>query len=440
MSSDLPSPERRGWPEAVSGEFAGTIRLGAALSETGKYAMEGEDSRQGYDTWLRWVNGIGGGIRVGGERYRAEIVYYYDESDADTAGNLTQQLIDEDRVDLLLGPYSSGLTTGTSAIAEANNVLMVEGNGTSDTMFERGFENLFLVATIASNHTRSGIEALAARAPRRRSSPTRTSFVTAVAAGAARHLEAHGIDVLATETYPKDIQDVSAIMTKFRDLDPDLFVGGGHYNDAVLFVNSAKELGFEPEGMLITVGPSNPKLVAELGTDITNINPSDALATAGIAIVPQLRSSFAQMTVYENLELGMYRRRDKARVRDRIDFVCALFPKLAARARQPAGTMSGGEQWMLEIGRSLMWEPRLVLVDEPSAGLSPIVTAEVFETVRRLNREIALTVLMIEQNARQGLETSHRGYAIEHGHITHRGDAADLLQDPKMRRVFLGAR
>ena len=259
-------------PEAASSEFAGTIRLGAALSETGKYSVEGKDSRQGYDTWLRWVNDVYGGIRIGDQRYRAEIVYYDDESDADTAGNLTQRLIDDDRVDFLLGPYSSGLTTGASAIAEANNVLMVEGNGTSDTMFERGFQNLFLVATIASDYTRSGIEALAARgATTAVIAHEDTSFATSVARGAVRHLEAHGIEVLAVETYPKDIQDVSAIMTKFRDLGPDLFVGGGHYNDAVLFVNSAKELGFEPDGMLITVGPSNPKLVAELGSDVDGV-------------------------------------------------------------------------------------------------------------------------------------------------------------------------
>ena len=257
---------------AVPGEFAGTIRLGAALSETGKYSVEGKDSRQGYDTWLRWVNTEYGGIRVGDARYRAEIVYYDDESDADTAGNLTQRLIDDDRVDFLLGPYSSGLTTGTSAIAEANNVLMVEGNGTSDTMFERGFQNLFLVATIASDYTLSGIEALAARGARTAViAHEDTSFATAVADGAARHLEVNGIEVLAVETYPKDIQDVSAIMTKFRDLDPDLFVGGGHYNDAVLFVNSAKELDFDPDGMLITVGPSNPKLVEELGADVDGV-------------------------------------------------------------------------------------------------------------------------------------------------------------------------
>ena len=254
------------------GGFSGTVRIGAALSETGKFAVEGRDSRQGYDTWVRWVNEEYGGIEVDGLRYAAEIIYYDDESDADTAANLVQRLIDEDRVDFLLGPYSSGLTTGASAIAEANNVIMVEGNGTSDTMFERGFRNLFLVATIASDYTKSGVELLAAEgATSAVIAYEDTSFPTSVANGAIRHLEDNGIEVLAVETYPKDIQDVSAIMTKFRDLAPDIFVGGGHYNDAVLFVNSAKELGFAPEGMLITVGPSNPKLVEELGEDVDGV-------------------------------------------------------------------------------------------------------------------------------------------------------------------------
>ncbi len=176
------------------------------------------------------------------------------------------------------------------------------------------------------------------------------------------------------------------------------------------------------------------------GADITGIAPQDALSTAGIAIVPQLRSTFAQMTVQENLELGMYQCRDKSRVRGRIDFVCDLFPKLAARSRQAAGTLSGGEQRMIEIGRSLMWAPRLVLMDEPSAGLSPIVTAEVFDAIRRLNRDISLTVLMIEQNARQGLETSHRGYVVEQGLVTYQGRSEALLSDPSVRRAFLGVR
>ena len=174
------------------------------------------------------------------------------------------------------------------------------------------------------------------------------------------------------------------------------------------------------------------------GRDITGIAPQDALRTAGIAIVPQLRSLFAQMTVHENLELGMFLERDRARVRERIEYVYSLFPRLAERARQAAGTMSGGEQRMLEIGRSLMYEPRMVLMDEPSAGLAPIISRQVFEAISRLNRDIGLTVLMIEQNARQGLEASHRGYVLEMGRVSYQGPSDQLLADPHVRRAFLG--
>jgi len=176
------------------------------------------------------------------------------------------------------------------------------------------------------------------------------------------------------------------------------------------------------------------------GREITNIPPEQALKTAGITIVPQLRSVFSQMTVHENLELGMYLSKDKARIEERIEYVYDLFPRLAERSKQEAGTMSGGEQRMLEIGRSLMWEPRLVLMDEPSAGLAPIITKQIFAAIQRLNKEIGLTVLMIEQNARQGLSASHRGYVIEVGRQTYEGTSKDLLENNNVRRAFLGAR
>jgi len=176
------------------------------------------------------------------------------------------------------------------------------------------------------------------------------------------------------------------------------------------------------------------------GREITNIPPEQALKTAGITIVPQLRSVFAQMTVHENLELGMYLSKDKARIEERVNYVYDLFPRLAERSKQEAGTMSGGEQRMLEIGRSLMWEPRLVLMDEPSAGLAPIITKQIFAAIQRLNKEIGLTVLMIEQNARQGLSASHRGYVIEVGRQTYEGTSKDLLENNNVRRAFLGAR
>jgi ABC-type branched-subunit amino acid transport system ATPase component len=173
------------------------------------------------------------------------------------------------------------------------------------------------------------------------------------------------------------------------------------------------------------------------GQDVTGYRPQDMLH-AGITIVPQQRSVFPQMTVYENLELGMYLERDRRRIEWRIAYILDLFPRLAERAKQKAGTLSGGEQRMLEIGRALMWEPELMLIDEPSAGLAPVVTKVIFRNVLRLNREIGLTVLMIEQNARQGLQISDRGYVLELGRNSYEGTGQKLLDTPQVRRAFLG--
>jgi len=171
--------------------------------------------------------------------------------------------------------------------------------------------------------------------------------------------------------------------------------------------------------------------------DVTNFRPQKLLK-AGISIVPQLRSVFPQMTVLENLEMGMYLERDKSRISKRINEIFDMFPRLAERAKQYAGTMSGGEQRMLEIGRSLMANPKLLLMDEPSAGLAPLITEAIFQQIAYLNKELGLTVLMIEQNARQGLEISNRGYVLQLGVNTYEGPSQQLLDDPEVRRAFLG--
>jgi ABC-type branched-subunit amino acid transport system ATPase component len=173
------------------------------------------------------------------------------------------------------------------------------------------------------------------------------------------------------------------------------------------------------------------------GSDITLTRPQEML-NSGIAIVPQLRSVFPQMTVRENLEMGMYLEKDRQQIKRRILDIFELFPRLAERENQRAGTMSGGEQRMLEIGRSLMLEPRLLLMDEPSAGLAPIVTKMIFEQVLYLNQELGLTILMIEQNARQGLEFSDRGYVLELGRNSYQGTGQALVDNPEVRRAFLG--
>jgi ABC-type branched-subunit amino acid transport system ATPase component len=173
------------------------------------------------------------------------------------------------------------------------------------------------------------------------------------------------------------------------------------------------------------------------GHEITDASPREMLQ-AGITIVPQLRSVFPQMTVLENLELGMFLEHDRKRIRKRIEYIFDIFPRLAERARQNAGTMSGGEQRMLEIGRALMWKPKLMLMDEPSAGLAPLITRVIFEQVQRLNQELNLTILMIEQNARRGLEISDRGYVLELGRNSYQGTGQELLDNDQVRRAFLG--
>lgn len=262
-----PEEETASEEEEAMADFDGKIVLGAAVSETGRYTREGKDTRQGYDLWVDWVNNEYGGIKVGDMRYEVEIIYYDDEGDADTAANLVERLITEDEVDFLLGPYSSGLTMSTSAIAERYGVIMVEGNGAAEEIFERGFQNIFAVLTPGGNYTQSALQLLSeSGAETVVVAYEDTAFPTSVAQGAISWAEEYGMEVLAVETYPVEVADVSAIMTKFRDLDPDVFVGGGHFNDALLFVNSARELGFNPDAMVITVGPSNPDFVTEVGS------------------------------------------------------------------------------------------------------------------------------------------------------------------------------
>jgi ABC-type branched-subunit amino acid transport system ATPase component len=173
------------------------------------------------------------------------------------------------------------------------------------------------------------------------------------------------------------------------------------------------------------------------GQEITDVRPQGMLRV-GVTMVPQLRSVFPQMTVLENLELGMFLERDRRRIRQRIAYIFDLFPRLGERAKQKAGTMSGGEQRMLEIGRALMWDPRLIMMDEPSAGLAPIITKAIFAQIQRLNEELGLTILMIEQNARQGLEISDRGYVLELGQNSYQGTGQELINNDEVRRAFLG--
>jgi branched-chain amino acid transport system ATP-binding protein len=165
--------------------------------------------------------------------------------------------------------------------------------------------------------------------------------------------------------------------------------------------------------------------------------PAHELIGKGIAQSPEGRKIFRRMTVLENLEMGAYHRSDASEVRQDMERVFDLFPRLKERTKQEAGTMSGGEQQMLAIGRALMSRPRLLLLDEPSMGLAPVLVERIFETVREINQQ-GTTILLVEQNANVALEIATRGYVLETGEIVISASAEELREDPTVREAYLG--
>lgn len=182
--------------------------------------------------------------------------------------------------------------------------------------------------------------------------------------------------------------------------------------------------------------PINDGDIEYLGKSIRGQGPWD-LVTQGLAMVPEGRGVFTRMTILENLQMGAYIRDDKADILADIDKVFSIFPRLKERRDQLAGTMSGGEQQMLAMGRALMSRPKVLLLDEPSMGLSPIMVDKIFEVICDVYAQ-GVTVLLVEQNASRALSIANRGYVMESGLITMTGDAKTMLNDPKVRAAYLG--
>jgi branched-chain amino acid transport system ATP-binding protein len=172
------------------------------------------------------------------------------------------------------------------------------------------------------------------------------------------------------------------------------------------------------------------------GTDLTKLDTED-MVKKGIALVPEGRRVFADLTVLENLKIGAYSRKDTKGIAEDLEKVYSLFPRLKERTWQAAGTLSGGEQQMLAIGRALMSRPKLIMMDEPSLGLAPIVVKELFGIIQKINKE-GMTVLLIEQNANAALKIADIGYIMETGRITLKGAGKDLLNNEEIKKAYLG--
>lgn len=172
------------------------------------------------------------------------------------------------------------------------------------------------------------------------------------------------------------------------------------------------------------------------GTDLLKTEPSKII-TLGMAHVPEGRHIFPDMTVSENLEMGAYIRKDMDGIQQSMKEVFERFPRLKERRRQLAGTLSGGEQQMLAVGRALMSNPKIILMDEPSMGLSPLLVKEIFHIIQEVHKQ-GITVLLVEQNAKMALSIADRAYVLETGHISMSGDAGELLNDEKVKKAYLG--
>jgi len=173
------------------------------------------------------------------------------------------------------------------------------------------------------------------------------------------------------------------------------------------------------------------------GEEITRV-PAHEIVNRGIALAPEGRHCFARMSVRENLDLGAHLRRRDPTIGEDLERVFYLFPRLQEREKQKAGTMSGGEQQMLAIGRALMARPKVLLLDEPSMGIAPILVQRIYETIEQINRD-GTTILLVEQNANYALDVSRRGYVMETGRIVLEGDSSQLRTDPEVQRAYLGA-
>jgi branched-chain amino acid transport system ATP-binding protein len=173
------------------------------------------------------------------------------------------------------------------------------------------------------------------------------------------------------------------------------------------------------------------------GGNISGLQPHE-IVKRGLSHVPEGRMIFANLTVMENLQLGAYLQKDRQVVRRELENVFSLFPRLQEREKQIAGTLSGGEQQMLAIGRALMSKPKFLMLDEPSLGLAPLLVKTIFEKIVAINREQGITILLVEQNANLALEISHFGYVLETGKISLQGDSASLRQNPQVKSAYLG--
>jgi branched-chain amino acid transport system substrate-binding protein len=252
---------------ALSATAADTITFGAAISITGKTAKEGEYTRDGYQFAIDKINDAGG-VKVGGKTYKLALKYYDDETKPERTAQLIEKLINEDKVNLLLGPYGSSPTGTAAPIAERYKIPMVEANGAAESVFSKGYKYSFMILSPAKLYLRGIIDAVRAKDPAVKTVAIlgeNESFSKEVAQGAAEYAKEKGMEVVYDELYPSNAQDLSALLTAIKGKNPHVILGSGHLQDSLLIVKQARDLNVSPRAMGFSVGPSSPEFRANLG-------------------------------------------------------------------------------------------------------------------------------------------------------------------------------
>ena len=246
-----------------------TITFGSAASLTGSLAKEGHLTQEGYDFWKDWINAHGG-IIVGGRHYKVAIKYYDDESNPQTTARLIEKLIDEDHVNFILGPYGSSPSFSAAAVCERKQMPMVEGNGTSEKIFNQGYRYTFLVASPAKKYLWSTVEMAVKRTPRPRTAAVvaaNDTFSLEVQQGAIDNANDHGVKVIYSAKYPANTTDLSTIASAIRAANPDIILNAGHLQDALLLHKTLKEQNVNAKIYAYSVGPDTPDFREALGRD-----------------------------------------------------------------------------------------------------------------------------------------------------------------------------
>jgi branched-chain amino acid transport system substrate-binding protein len=245
------------------------VKIGAAISLTGKLTREGTGLKKGYDFWADWVNERGG-IQIGDKKYKAKMIYYDDESNPQRSAKLVEKLITEDKVDMILGPYGSGIAMASSTIAERYGYVMILALNNSDKLYSRGYKNIFSVLPVASRDMVSMVNLAMKQTPK----PKTISIITSnspypllCAQGLNDYAKEVGLEVLTYEKFPEETSDLSSLLSVIKSKDPDLLYETGYFEHSVLISRQLKDLGWVPKALAFSVGPQLPDFVRDLGKD-----------------------------------------------------------------------------------------------------------------------------------------------------------------------------